>query len=443
MAPYRCHISTFLLIFRLGLMDCEHRYRRLAYLSNNFFVSNLRWFAAGFLLTFTSSLGQTFFIALFANDLRTELYLSHGEFGGIYTAATLLSAAAMIWIGRTADVIATHIIAGLVLGALAAASLVMSQVNSAFMLFVTLFALRLFGQAMPGHIATTAMARWYSSHRGRALAITGLGRATSGAVIPGIFVALIALLGWRGSWIAAALATLFIVTPYCMWALSRPPNTNVYTQNCLCSDHSGVSVRDWTRAEVIRDPLFYALLIGVIAPPFILTGVFFHASYVMSVKSLTIIDYAAVFPLYAVSSLFASLAAGWAIDRWGAVQLLSVYLVPLAIGLVVLCFANTITMVALFMILAGASDGLSATLVSAMWAELYGTLHLGAIRSLAVSGMVASTSISPGAVGILIDNGIDIESQILAASFYVSAIIIFFFILRARSSRLHHQATQR
>jgi sugar phosphate permease len=405
--------------------------------SLGFVRRNARWLAAGFLLSFASSLGQTFYIALFAADLRAELGLSHGDFGGLYTAATLASAVVMVWLGKTADWVATHILAGLVLAALAVTALAMSQVESAAALLVALFALRLFGQAMPGHVSTTAMARWYAAQRGRALAVTGLGRAAGGALLPALVVLLLGLVGWRGSWVVAAAVTAGLILPFCVIALSRPPATAGAARTGRTP--SEAAPRDWTRGEVARDPLFHALIVGVVAPPFILTGVFFHAAHIMSVKGLAMADYAAAFPMFAIGSVVVSLVAGWAIDRWGAVRLLAVYLIPLAAALMLLAWAVSPVWIFVFMALAGASDGASATLVSALWAELYGTRHLGAIRSLAVSAVVATTAVAPGVTGVLIDRGVGIEAQILASGLYTVVVVALFVALRARVARLRPQ----
>ena len=66
----------------------------------HFLGSNLRWLAGGILLTFCSSVGQTFFIASFAGDIRADFGLSHGGFGMVYMLATLGSAATLIVVGR-------------------------------------------------------------------------------------------------------------------------------------------------------------------------------------------------------------------------------------------------------------------------------------------------------------------------------------------------------
>ncbi|MCH9825026.1 MAG: MFS transporter, partial [Alphaproteobacteria bacterium] len=69
----------------------------------SFLRLNVRWLAAGALLMFMSSFGQTFFISIFAGEIRAEFGLSHGEWGGIYALGTLASAIVMVWSGGLTD----------------------------------------------------------------------------------------------------------------------------------------------------------------------------------------------------------------------------------------------------------------------------------------------------------------------------------------------------
>ena len=64
---------------------------------------NARWLAAGILLTWSSSFGQTYFISLSAGEIREAFNLSHGEWGGIYTIGTTISAILLVQIGWVAD----------------------------------------------------------------------------------------------------------------------------------------------------------------------------------------------------------------------------------------------------------------------------------------------------------------------------------------------------
>src|SRR3546814_1818383 len=93
--------------------------------SNSRFIGeNARWLAGGFLLTMFSSFGQTFFIGLSGNAIRSAFHLSGGAFGGLYmltTLATLSSAMTLPWLGRPLDLMPGWKVARFTLPALAAA----------------------------------------------------------------------------------------------------------------------------------------------------------------------------------------------------------------------------------------------------------------------------------------------------------------------------------
>jgi len=57
----------------------------------------------GFIFTFFSSFGQSFFLGLFNAPIRNELGISHGEFGSIYASATIFSSLLLIWVGKKID----------------------------------------------------------------------------------------------------------------------------------------------------------------------------------------------------------------------------------------------------------------------------------------------------------------------------------------------------
>ena len=71
-----------------------------------FLRDNARWLSAGMLLTFLSSFGQTFFISIFAGEIREVFQISHGQWGGIYAIGTTASAIVMALqsiVSRNAD----------------------------------------------------------------------------------------------------------------------------------------------------------------------------------------------------------------------------------------------------------------------------------------------------------------------------------------------------
>jgi MFS family permease len=167
----------------------------------HFLRDNARWVAGGFLLTFFSSFGQTFFISLSAGEIRAEYDLSHGGFGTLYMLATLASAATLPQLGKIVDRISVASTVLLAAPVLAVACILMAWSRSLMLLLLAVYLLRLFGQGMFTHIAMTAMGRWFAAQRGRAISLTAIGVNLGEAVFPVSFVGVAALL-----WLARIMA---------------------------------------------------------------------------------------------------------------------------------------------------------------------------------------------------------------------------------------------
>ncbi len=382
-----------------------------------FLRENASFLAVGFLLTFCSSFGQTFFISLFSGDIRAEFNLSHGAWGGIYMVATLASAVVMVWSGGLTDTVRVRTLSAVTFFGLIAACIAMANISATWMLFPIIFALRQCGQGMFSHISGVAISRWFVAARGRALAISGLGYSLGEAALPLIFVGLMAWFGWRGSWLAAA-AVLLILTPLVLFLLrqERTPQSQSEDTQSL-----GLDQRHWTRSQVLRLPLFLFIIPLLTAPSTFGTSFFFQQVHYMEVKELPLTALAALFPLFTLVAICFMLVSGVLIDRFGSPRLLPIYQLPLALAFVVFWQAETVWGIALGMALFGVTSGFNATLQSALWAEFFGTKHLGSIKAMAVALMVLGSAIGPGLTGWLIDQGINWQDQMP----FISAYFVF------------------
>lgn len=396
----------------------------------------IRWLAGGFLLTLCSAFGQTYFIAIFAGHLKAELTMSDGQFGSLYTIGTLASAALLTWAGKFADRFPIRWLGAGMLAGLAVIALAMAAVSSPLMLVFVLFGLRFFGQGMLTHVAMTAMGRWFNRKRGRAVSIAGLGFPVSEAVLPMVAVTLIGLIGWRMSWVAASVALLAVAIPTLIVLLrwERIPTAGPASSGEEGSDDP--IRREWTRGEVLRSPLFYALMPGVLAPAFIMTGIFFNQVPLVAVKGWDLSWFAASFPVLAGINILSALAAGWMVDRFGARRLLPAFLLPLGAAALILAYAGDPYILPVAMALIGLTAGSASTIQGALWAELYGTEHLGAIRAVAMAGIVFASALSPGLIGVLMDAGVALETQLLALGLYCLAAALWMRLLTARLERL-------
>ena len=190
-----------------------------------FLTQNLRWLAPGFLLTFASAFGQTWFIALFAGEIKAVYGLSDGGWGSLYTLATLVAAGLLFLRGALADTMPLGRLAAGVALAFALAAALMAWTSSPWLLGLALIGLRFCGQGMFPHVALTAMGRWFRAQRGRAVSLVILGHAFGEMVIPLITVAAIAALGWRLTWGGVALMLALGLAPAAalLFARGRAP----------------------------------------------------------------------------------------------------------------------------------------------------------------------------------------------------------------------------
>jgi len=380
-----------------------------------FIKRNFRWIAGGFMLTYFSSLGQTYFISASVSEWQAAFGLSHGEFGRLYMFATLASALCLPFVGRLVDVVQAHRTVALVAPVLAGASLLAGYASSVPMLVAAVFMLRLFGQGMMTHIALTTTGRWFVAERGRAVSLVVLGHQGGEATIPLAFAALTIAYGYRVGWVAAAVALLVVGLPVAYWAYRKPrvPHGQVSTEK-----KSSPEVRSWTRREVLRDPIFWILLTGVLAPAFIGTTIFYHQNYLTALHDWPPQLFATSLLVMALTTVGFALLTGAAIDRFGATLVLPYFLLPLASACFALAYSGPEITLFIVMVLLGVSYGISSTLFGSLWPEIYGLANLGAVRSITVSAAVLATAIGPGLTGTLIDRGMSLPAQMMFFGFY-------------------------
>lgn len=393
-----------------------------------------RFLGFGLTLTFLSSFGQTFFISLFNNDIRTEFGLSHSAIGGYYSVATLASGFTIAWLGRKLDTVDLRMFTASSCGALAIAAFGMAWVPTASLLVGAFFLLRLTGQGLLSHTALTSMARYFDESRGKAMSVAGLGFPLGEAVLPLLAVSLSAWLGWRGVWVVIGAVLVVVALPLCLFLLrghtdrhgaylaeverATTPQTGAESAH-RSADHGGSGPRQWSLREVLRDIRFPLMLPVVISPGFIVTGFFFHQNHLVDTKGWTVEWFATCFAIFAAGQVISGIAAGPLVDRFTGKKLLSWFALPMAVGLVALAVSSRPSTAVVFMLGAGVTAGLNPTVVGSMWAELYGAKHLGAIRAMATSIMVFGTAASPALMGVLIDRGMSMETMAWASVVYV------------------------
>lgn len=367
----------------------------------------------GMLMTFWSSPGQTYLVALFGGEIREAFDLSHGQFGSIYSLGTLLSAVVLLWTGRLVDRLSLRTVSIGVVAVLALGCLWMSATTSIAGLIIGIFLLRQSGQGMMTLISATAMVRYFHSIKGKATSISHLGFTLAEATLPALVIAAIGYAGWRQSWVLLSVVLVGML-PLLAFLLRRHGERHarylVELENAERISSTRRTRHHWTRREVLRDPRFYLYMPAQLCPSFFFTGFFFHQIYLVEYKGWDLVRWGVLFGVYAAASLVATIASGPLVDRLGAIRHLPWFCVPLGIGLLVLSLTANEMAAPVFLVMTGITSGWNPTVVGPFWADMYGTRHLAAIKSLGTALMVLSSALSPFVLGWLFDFGIELDT---------------------------------
>ena len=384
----------------------------------------------GFIFTFFSSFGQSFFLGLFNSSIRETLSITHGQFGSIYASATLLSSFILIWVGKKIDDINIFRFALYVTLLLAFSCFFFSKISSIVFLFIAIFLMRFSGQGLMSHTATTTISRFFTKSRGKALSIGWFGLSTAEFILPVLIVYLLTLTAWQNIWLSISVLILFFL-PFISFALIKNLNfdsrEDVNDQNFIEKE-----IKNWTRVEVLKDYRFYIVCLNMLAMPWIATGVFVYQSYITESKEWGEFVIAQSFMAYSVLSVITLLGSGFLIDKFTSRKLLIFMNIPLLISMLVLFYLDISISAFIFLGLIGISNGLANVLGSSTWAEIYGVKYIGSIKALTTALMVFSTAFGTALFGLLIDKGFTIEQIALISFVYIFLSLIALFMVRNR-----------
>jgi len=391
--------------------------------------SNFKIIIFGFVFTFFSCAGQSFFIGLFNSNIREELNISHGEFGTIYGIATLCSGFTLIWLGKKIDDLKLINYSFLVVIFLSFAALFFSFVNGIIFLALGIFFLRLSGQGLMAHTASVGISRYFVQSRGKALSCVWVGMSLGEFLLPVMIVYFLSFLYWRNLWLGVSVIIL-LVLPVFIYLTIKDINISSRENNNRDNSNKNIhAVKSWTRREVLKDLKFYSILPAMLASSFIITGIVINQTFIIESKEWGKFAIAKSFMIYSLFTVATLFLSGFLVDKFTSRKIFPLLNVPLLFSLIILVIFDHPNSAFVFMGFMGISNGLTNVLMSSFWAEIYGVNYLGSIKALTGSLMVFSTASATVVFGSLIDLGYSIENIAFLCAIYttISILIVMIF----------------
>ena len=383
----------------------------------------------GFIFTFFSSFGQSYFLGLFNSSIRETLSITHGQFGSIYASATLCSSLLLIWVGKKIDDVNIFKFAFFVIIILSFACFFFSKISSVFLLFVAIFLMRFSGQGMMSHTASTTISRYFTKTRGRALSISWFGLSSAEFILPVLMVYLLTIIDWQNLWLIFSI-TVLIVLPISSFLLIK--NLDLDSRETNDENIKDIEIKQWKRREVIKDYRFYIISSNMLAMPWIFTGFAVFQSFVQTSKGWGPYVIAQSFMSYSILSVLTLFLSGFLIDKFTSRKLLIYMNIPLLLSVIVLYFFDTPIAAFVFLGLVGISNGFANILGSSTWAELYGVKYLGSIKALTTALMVFATAFGTALFGFLIDIGFTVGDIAVVSGTYIFISLILLFLVRKK-----------
>ena len=384
----------------------------------------------GFIFTFFSSFGQSFFLGLFNTSIRNELSITHGQFGSIYASATLLSSFVLIWFGKKIDDINISKFALFVILLLSFSSFFFSTISSTLILFLAIFLMRFSGQGMMSHTATTTVSRYFTKSRGKALSTSWFGLSSAEFILPVLIIYLLSIYDWKIIWKSISLIVLIILPSASYFLVKNLKFESRETDGT--EKQKEKNIKNWKRIEVLKDYRFYIICANMLAMPWIATGTFVYQSFILSSKNWGPYIIAQSFMAYSILSVITLIISGILIDKFTSRKLIVYMNIPLLISVFIIIYFDQSFTAFIFLGLIGISNGFANVLGSSTWAEIYGVKYIGSIKALTTALMVFATAFGTALFGYLIDRDFSIEQIGAISAIYISISLISLFFIRGK-----------
>ena len=352
---------------------------------------------------FASGPGQTYNLSVFVDPIIEETGWTRTQITGWYAAGSLTAAVLIIGVGRLLDRFGARVVLTVVVVLFGLAAIWMSRVESQLGLFLGFAAIRTLGQGSMTMVPTTLVSIWFVRARGRATALATLGGAVSAATFPILGHYLIEGHGWRTAWVVLGFVIWGVMLlPALVLVRRSPESVGLYPdgeRSAVPAPQEQIPPPEeevaFTLSDAMHTRAFWLLLIAGSSFSLIGTALTFHNMALLTGKGLDAGVAASVLSVMALSTMGGNLVSGYLNDRFPNRLVLSGAQLLLIASMLMTFSISAPWMAFVYAILMGAGQGFGMNTITVIWPNYFGRAHLGSIRGVAMTGMMAFAAIGP------------------------------------------------
>jgi MFS family permease len=369
---------------------------------------------AAFVTHFLSYGTQVIAFGLFLPAMADGLHVSRAALSGTFGLARIVSAAVAPALGVLVDRRGPRLLIVLGTLSLAGGAGILAAAQTGWHVVAGYAVLMAIGGVALGELSADAtVTRWFVRRRGRALAIATMGLSTAGIVIPLPLAYAITELGWRGAWLALAVAVLALGTAAALAMRARPEDHGLVADGGSAAETP--SEASFTARQALRLPAFWLLLVGTNLGGLALFGVNIHLYSYLGDRGLAPATAAAVVTLLYVLHTAAKPLWGVIAERVHVRYCIAACYAGGGAGILILLTSSHIAAVLAFTVVYGLTRGAQSFVTSLAWADYFGREAQGTIRGLAAPARFIASAAGPVLGGWLYD----------ATGTYAQALLVF------------------
>lgn len=351
---------------------------------------------AAFVGVFATTPGQTVGVSSFIDPIAADVGVSRDNVLVLYSIGTFLGILTAPAFGRLVDRVGPRALIAPVVVGLGCACGFASVVWNAWSLGLAFVLLRATAIAGLSLISTQMVNLWFDRLRGRILALTMLGMAMGGLIVPPFAEAMIETDGWRAAYLALGVGVVAIMLPVGLAFYRNRPEDRA-ARDFGRSGHS-ISVdtgEGLPLGQAAGTTVFWYLTALTLLVNAVNTALVLDHVRAMAAAGIGRSQAIGVLGAMTTTQALATLASGVLVDRFGARPVGLLGLATLAASVLSVMWAPAVGGGLLYAVLLGAMIGLLQVSHSSGLAECFGIAHLGSIKGTTFVVGVSGAALGP------------------------------------------------